>query len=491
MDKPADQLRTSPPSKLDLEVASAAAKAGQSQPETPPQVAAVEEAPVTPVRSAKEAINAMYAQDPSKRLSSYLASSAKEIINASTPKSTTDKKSASSLHHGSIQRKMESARPSASALFRMAKSKPSPSPKPTVNSADPLAKVTPTIIKRKTPKTDTSGTIPVVRTSLKLAPKKLARASAPRQNLSSKQGIHLKPARHQAAPGPNGSNRTIGGLVQDIVRPTVNIAQPMAHPSAPIVEPIHKPAAHPLDSIKRRFRPAPKGFATNNAATVRESYAEKPRGYLGQPETPAQAPIQTPIQSPVSRPDEAIHYYALTEPEAPITASATSSQTAEPAAPLGVVQEYNASDRVENRPLTEQTVATGHGNSAPDNNHYALGGQSPFFLKTVSVEKRPLYDGPTTRASSSTSSSSRSSSTTSTTSRSKKKNVYAEKPKKQKKPAKKSSKKKTTRAQELPTRPTVIIPSSHRSSVPLVFLLLLTIILGAVVGAVAYLCFFQ
>ena len=96
-----------------------------------------------PVRSAKDAINAMYAADPDKRLSSYLASTAKDIINASGEKPVSDSKSAASLHHQSGRRKMESTRPSASALFRMAKSKSerTPPPRPVTNAADPLIEV--------------------------------------------------------------------------------------------------------------------------------------------------------------------------------------------------------------------------------------------------------------------------------------------------------------------------------------------------------------
>lgn len=60
------------------------------------------------------------------------------------------------------------------------------------------------------------------------------------------------------------------------------------------------------------------------------------------------------------------------------------------------------------------------------------------------------------------------------------KNIYAKK-----------NKSKTDTRQDLPQRPTVIVPASRRSKVPLFFLILFTIILGAVVGAAAYLCFFQ
>ncbi len=83
-----------------------------------------------------------------------------------------------------------------------------------------------------------------------------------------------------------------------------------------------------------------------------------------------------------------------------------------------------------------------------------LGARSPFFLNSVNVEKRPL----------------------SPKSAPARKNIYAKKP---------------AKAPDAPTRPTVIVPSSQQSKAPIFFLILLTVILGTAVGAVAYLCFFQ
>ena len=94
-----------------------------------------------------------------------------------------------------------------------------------------------------------------------------------------------------------------------------------------------------------------------------------------------------------------------------------------------------------------------------NNTRYALGEKSPFFLQSVSVEKRPLSSGrPAARPAS-------------------RKNVYPKKP--------------AAPKPEKPSLPTIVVPDSHRSKAPLIALIIFTILLGALVGAAAYLFFFQ
>lgn len=83
-----------------------------------------------------------------------------------------------------------------------------------------------------------------------------------------------------------------------------------------------------------------------------------------------------------------------------------------------------------------------------------LGDRSPFFLNSISVEKRPLSNRASTA----------------------RKNIYPKKP---------------TKTPDTPVRPTVVVPASQQSKAPIIFFILLTVILGAVVGAVTYFCFFQ
>ena len=97
--------------------------------------------------------------------------------------------------------------------------------------------------------------------------------------------------------------------------------------------------------------------------------------------------------------------------------------------------------------------------TSANNTRYALGERSPFFLQSVSVEKRPLSSGrPASRSTA-------------------RKNIYPKKP--------------AAPKPEKPSLPTIVVPDSHRSKAPLIALILFTILLGALVGAAAYFFFFQ
>ena len=123
-----------------------------------------------PIRSAKDAINAMYAQDANNRLSNYLAASAKEIINSSS--SNGDNKTAASLHKHATKRRIEMARPSASGLFRVAATNNPIIPSDTSHAMDPLARKTNPSAKPRIIKPREEPSAPVIKTSLKLGPKK-------------------------------------------------------------------------------------------------------------------------------------------------------------------------------------------------------------------------------------------------------------------------------------------------------------------------------
>ncbi len=172
---------------------------------------------------------------------------------------------------------------------------------------------------------------------------------------------------------------------------------------------------------------------------------------------------------------------------------------------LGVIEDYAPA---EGRAKGREAEAVGNvGLSARDpknpkahkaeDSRRTLGKQSPFFLKSVNVEKRPLsHDnagipaGPHSTAPSSPVSPEKpvKLGTVRTVSH---RSTFAKasKPPKEKHRKEKSGEQDAGRA--LPDRPTVIVPASHRSNAPLFFLLILTILLGAAVGAAAYLCFFQ
>lgn len=486
----------------------------------------------TPVRSAKDAINAMYAAESPARLSDYLGASAKEIINASA-RPATDSKSASSLHHASNQRRLETARPSASALFRAAKSettvvrtslslepqsprspklsksaKPNTTPKaaPIVissrarsdssHAATRTPKATPPRPKKGQIKITTPSPTAVAASAITEAAHAATAKSAAAKSATIKPTAQKLPAAPRALANlPNRPHS--GGLVQDIARrPARSASNPAPSPTQP-----QKPAKPeiklslrnskaskalyqglPADSVKRRFRLAPKGFAAQKPEQARP--AQRKFISFSNPDYTVAVPKPTP----------AIEIYGLTQP-APDPAAVRKDG-------LGVVEDYRPTDPAnpaKNSPASNRAaekaselpresaddaspVQKPASKSAPDNNRYALGGRSPFFLESVNVEKRPLSNAPTRRA------DTISPLYTDPGDEVPRKNVYDGKSPAKNSPASKSKK---TSPRDLPQRPTVIIPSSRRSHTPLFLLLILTVLLGAAVGAAAYFFFFQ
>lgn len=466
------------------------------------QTAPVAESSVKPVRSAKEAINAMYAQDVSKRsLSDYLASSAKEIINAGGRGG--DHKSAASLHRQSMNNGIaEAVKPSAAGFLRTAITEPEVISTDVSNAMDPLAQKAAPVSKKTITKTSAPVVAPVIKTSLKLGPKKaptvlrpssqqnqhstgslngpkgptalqqllakrrtqtvqteneqLAQKTAEdlhamRQAVKKTTGQDVDVATPKRVVRPKPSVRS--GLMQDVIPPSRNV-DGFSRKSQVIDQLMEneQPVGRPVDSVKRRFKAAPKNY-TARATTQKMAY-EGFEDIIASEEV---------MDEPVVPPKPAVEIYGMMEDE-PEPVPKKDDR-------LGVVEDYHPQGDKVSTGIKEQAVAHGSGTAA-DNNRYSLGGQSPFFLKSVSVEKRPLSNNPTKKSLEQSENYLRPVSQE----RVGGKNVYAPKP----------VSKKT-----LPTKPTVIIPASRKSKAPLILLLLLTVILGAAMGAFAYLCFFQ
>lgn len=434
-----------------------------------------EAAKATPVRSAKDAINAMYAQDSDKRLSSYLAKSAKEIINSSA-NGSSDQKSAANLHQHATKRRIEMERPSASGVLRVAPAEQPAVPEDLSQAMDPLAQKTAPVVRPRIPKAPTPAAPSVIKTSLKLGPKKVPVASAPHtikpathgkslngqkgrtalsQFLTNRQIAQPAPAKanpkpqvdaetaetlrvmQQAVKQTTHQNTTISpktvprpkmraphGLMQDVIRPVA--------PNRPVSKPQSVKTADglPLDSVKRRFRAAPKGFTA--APEV------QPASY-------------TTFEEPVTSKKPPVEIYGLMDEE-----------PAPKPKDLPAIEDYQPKDA--DQPNGSET-------KSPDNNKYTLKGQSPFFLKSVNVEKRPLSGSIGSKKTPSEGTLYERPASTPVSD----KNVYDRKEERKK----------------LPTKPTVIIPASRRSRAPLIMLLILTVILGAAMGAFIYLCFFK
>lgn len=462
---------------------------------------------VTPVRSAKDAINAMYAQAPAEQPNRRLAKSAKEIINSEG--TNGDQKSAASLHQHTTKRRIDMERPSASGIFKTAPAEQPVVPDDTSRAMDPLAqKITP-VTKPRPVRPAEPAAPTVIKTSLKLGPKKTPAHAPTRANASSPSAKSLNgqkgrtalsqllsnrrapqtpppptaPAAHSSSPSsasaqpttsevpaldpqtaatlramrqavkkvthptpassttisktsPPPKTRTSRGLMQDIIRP-VHPASTQRTPNVPTSSTTrspHRPTliaqdGLPIDSVKHRFRAAPKG-------------------YTAAPEVQPTSYTNFTDVEPQKKPP--VEIYGLMDDE-PVAKRPE----------LPVIEDYHP----EGKPTPAREA------KAPDNNKYALGGQSPFFLKSVNVEKRPLSGSIGSKTAPSEGTLYQRPASTPVGG----KNVY------DRKEARKA----------MPTKPTVIIPASRRSRAPLIFLLILTVVLGAAMGAFIYLCFFQ
>lgn len=494
------------------------------------------------VRSAKDAINAMYADQEKSGLGDYLAMSAREIVNATDQKKGAEAKSAANLHKHSNNKRMESVRTSASSLVRKAPSRARISTNRT-QASDPIAQKTDVSVNIG-PEGIESKAPTVVRTSLKLKPKKptvriptnsQARAAGANGIRSPKQPIALNQSRtrvfqdvvrvgggpkiassniKEAQPsivsqngekvnsdaikklkevldddtvkvnlsGKNGSGKV--GKKPIMRNPGIHLKKTVAEqpvdPEKPVLKMgtsrTHTSKINPIDSIKKKFAPAPKGFAASNSRDARPDRPYQVEDYLN----PSHATKTVPAT------DDATHYYGLSEDELSGNAKGVQVNRDEMAAEagLGMIEDYDAGD------LTNgDEQATKLRRDAPDNNKYALNSQSPYYLKPAKeMKKRPLSGNGVLRAQMETATSVNAG--MDLEEELPKKNQYKKNSKKSKK-SKEVVEKKSKRAPRDINQPTVIIPSHHRSSAPMVALLLLTVILGATVGALAYLFFFQ
>lgn len=458
------------------------------------------------VRSAKDAINAMYADKEKSGLGDYLAMSAREIVNATDSKKGAEAKSAANLHKHANNHRMESVRTSASALMKMASSR-TKTPTNRLQATDPIAhkansqdvavNVGPAEVENKAPT--------VVRTSLRLKPKKPTvklpieskkRPSSgtrlPKQPISlNKVHTHnpgvfqdvvrvggAKPQPKPVAKKPSSEaptkdaeirlKKTVASQQNDVEKPVLKVGTGSTHKAKP----------NPIDSIKKKFAPAPKGFAASSARAARPDRPYQVEDYLN----PSHATKSVPAT------DDATHYYGLSEEELAGNSKGVQVNRDQMAAEagLGMIEDYSSGEET-----TEDKQATVLRRDSPDNNKYALSAQSPYYLKPEKeMKKRPLSGNGAVRVQTETATSVQAAQDLEE--ELPKKNQYKKNSKKSKKTKEVKEKKstKSVRTHDI-NQPTMIIPAHHRSNAPLVALLLLTVILGATVGALAYLFFFQ
>lgn len=491
-----------------------------------------QESSAQPIRSAKDAINAMYSGNSTHRLSDYLAAST-QGMKASNKQSSPASKSASSMHrHSTEPRRIESVRPSAASLLKTAggqtkalrpvrtslklapKKPPLTAPpsslraeKATLPAAQRLIRPRKgqiSLSRELTNRKSISGVRKVadIKTAaaintIKAAATTATSSKAPASAKATTKSVTPKPTSVKAAvASSNGRQRVFQDVIRP-ARPSTALSDPSSakHSEESATATTSKTAkksktktpkaktSKPLDSIKNRFRLAPKGYAAANA-----SEADKGRPYRVEDFMNPSHPVKEAVK-------ETIHFYGMTdgpEPasdthlsEVPLWANPDSATAPANEGDLGVVEDFRPQTATSNaQTAPDHSHPTQTPLSTPDNSRYALGGDSPFFLKSVTVEKRPLSDGPT-RLSQETENPIYAAQHLDSPAKSRK-NVYD---KKSSKPAKKASKTKKTVPKN--TEPTVIIPARRRSHGALFLLLLITVILGAVVGAAAYLFLFQ
>lgn len=328
-------------------------------------------------------------------------------------------------------------------------------------------------------------------------------------------------SRPQAASRPQGPARRTGQCMdfaprRGNVTPQPRPATPAtAKPAAPATKPAPRPAAKPASkpvSSRSAAKPSPRPVSSRPAQTAprpttprrpalitsaREamnahlatSSAVAPEQGIAAPTSPRSAhnlhhapaptaperPRVTPMPTlPPPPPRPAAPVRAGTDPlvqrtrplQRTVARPSAPQQQIKVSAPVAhpiVTSDAKSSARMKLPHLAAFSRATSAEPATEDtslnNTRYALGEKSPFFLQSVSVEKRPLSSGrPAARPAS-------------------RKNVYPKKP--------------AAPKPEKPSLPTIVVPDSHRSKAPLIALIIFTILLGALVGAAAYLFFFQ
>lgn len=533
-----------------------ASKPKSSQTAAPAASAAENSAHPAAVTSAKDAFNARYAAQKTATAQDATTTAhpltAREAVNAAVASQNAARadKSAAGLHRGKIQKNLESTRPSASALIKVASSPQPPARQvQAIDSFDPLAKVkSPAPL----PQNNRKQEIPVVRTSLKLGeaarPRRppvilppnarMARIARPvdgdinaihrakKQTLlnHNPNGVQIiqpnsvNPRSRQPVIGdgfirqPGKSQKALAANAHNLDQLNVadarNTGQSNAGDSRNSGQPNIKAAAiqHPesefdgAQSIRvarisgaqqaagmraisantpgstparaKRFRSAPKNFATKHPAPVGvdKSYVmtAPPKLNLAHVGTLSQDMAELGVHD---EPQTGI------KPTVGVAVPAQHSVTSD--SELDFVDDaFDSANAARRAKSAAENKAKS--NRKKSNNHYTADGESPF-LKTVNVEKRPLSDTPVSPRVP----LERPKIETRKTSRGKlkapKKNVYESQDKGRKSKNPKAA----------PVQPVMIIPNSRRSKAPLFFLVLITIILGAAVGAAVYLCLFQ
>ncbi len=487
--------------------------------------------------SARDAINAAFGKTAPKPIMRPLAPS--QSANSSAPNATLAHgeleraKSASRLHKGFIQKSLESTRPSASALL---KSNDDQKETPVVRTSLKLgAEALP-----KKPVVTLPPNARMTRAAKSLdkpAKKKRLRGSA-RAKALEKRSIDAQVVQipiktktehtisvHSADEIPTNASRQISAKATDRSAPLME--SPKALKAAKAKAP--KRLARKSLGVAKKIAittAADEATAPMKATTLSDAAlarAVRPSSSVRKKNLDIKRPVAT---SRRARPARATHPTANLSSPLPATSSdsastahsasserPTASARPTPRRPkpelrssspddLGVIEDYKNTGEVRPKEndsnssvgLSARNLKNPKVHKAEDSRR-TLGKQSPFFLKSVSVEKRPLSHetagtghiatmprGVQTGKATKSPDESVKFGAVRTVSR---RSVFG------KSSSKKADKSDPHRRDLTSIQPTVMMPSGNRSTGPLIFLVFLTVLLGAAVGAAAYLCFYQ
>jgi len=320
----------------------------------------------TPVISAKAKINALYAER-NRQAPPQVVTSAREAVNAAAHQAGVQHtKAAANLHHGSIQRSMESTRTSASALLRRADDEPKVATR--IGSLDPLAKVQPTPVQKR-PERE----VPIVRTSLKLGaaarPKpapvvfpphaRMAQVAHPVQPANqAQQSIHQV---NQPTPAPSGKLTNLlhhSAVDAQIIPPQIANASP-ALPQA--IEPSTPAKA----LVSGQPNASPQSPVNNQSSTINQPDHSLAVKIIPSNPTPTPASPTSQIPRPKPQSNVARDSQMLAGARRGLKARVQSlSQKAQTAEALGMATAHSPRFRAKPKGFSAQKPATMAANNA-------------------------------------------------------------------------------------------------------------------------------
>lgn len=426
--------------------------------------------------------------------------SAREAINSGSVAKPTDldrAKSASRLHRGFIQKSLESTRTSASALLKTSEGEEAPVVKTSLKLGSEARPKKPVV------------TLPP-NARMARAAKSVDRASSSKKILSKITKAKSLDRRSMDAQIilPDSGKQSIAPTVSSVKKLSAKVSQIPVATKKPGHKIIVQSEDDDLDQPKLAKRPVRQSLGISRKIAIidgnedNEDNRDKSSGKTSKSRQASSSGSRGTRK--IVDPQMVGAHTAATKGKTISTSSRPprSRQHNSAASDLGVIEDYSDKSNASNRPKETDSSSSASGLNArnlknpkahkAEDSRRTLGKQSPFFLKSVTVEKRPLSHEtagtghvPTMPRGVKSSKDQSKLSSLGTVRTVASKSVFGKSDPRSKRKAKDISPSVNI------DQPTVIVPSSHRSSAPLAFLVVMTVLLGTAVGAAVYLCFFQ